>query len=518
MAEIVAQPSLQQSHKLINLRFVWRLLFVTLIVRLFYAWTMQLVPDEAFYWVWTRHLSTGYLDHPPMIAYLLWLGTHLLGSTELGVRFVGVLLSIGTTMVIVLLARRILRDERAAAWVATIWLVSPLIALTGLIATPDMPATFFSVCGLACAAVIADCDDRDEERSSAAPWLLFGLFTGLALLSKYPAVLLPAGAGLAMLLSRKGLAHFRRPWIYLAGLIALLVFSPVIWWNWHHQWASFLFQLRHGSMADEQMPRGVSSPGVVPKAFADLFQYIGGQAILWTPVLFGIAILVLAEFWRRYRRIGQVDRVLLWTGTLPLLFFAAMYVKSHKGEINWPGFAYFPISILIGRWLSENWSKLREGWVRGGCQVALGFTVTLYLTGLPPVTRAILRLPLRMPHTLKDLVDHDKEGRELFRQSTQADAPVICNHYQDAGEAALYMPGQPDVWCIGIGARPTAFDYFDHPPDFARTPRVLWDGGHWDLFCAKYGYHRERINDWVEVFGPKTTRTLTTDLLVRDRR
>lgn len=516
MTRIESVSTVKQPPTMINLRIVWCLLCVILVIRLFYAWMVQLVPDEAWYWVWSRHLSTGYFDHPPMVAYLIWIGTRAVGSTELGVRLCGVVLSIGATILIVLLARRLLRNDRAAAWVGIMWIVSPLLTLTGLVATPDMPAIFFSVCGLACALLVADGDDRNH-RPSAALWLIFGLCSGLALLSKYTSILLPAAVALAMFFSRSGRAHFRRPWIYLSGVVALLVFSPVIWWNKQHHWASFLFQLRHGSVA--ATPARVTTPlGGAGRAVMDLAAYIGGQALVWTPILFGIAILALVEFWRRYRRIGQVDRLLLWTGTLPLVFFALMYVRAHRGEVNWPGFAYIPLSILTGRWLSERESELRRGWLRGGCQLALGFTIALLLVGIPPVTRMILRLPFRIPHSIKDLVGNREEARFLDEQSRQYQATVVCNHYQGAGEASFYMAGQPDIWCDSVGARPTAFDYFDHPPDFANIPRVLWVGGHSDLFSSKYRYQKawRQPKDWIEIYSPKNTRMLSTELLIRD--
>jgi hypothetical protein len=70
-------------------------------------------------------------------------------------------------------------------------------------------------------------------------------------------------------------------------LVALIVFSPVIWWNYRHGWASFGFQLRHGTGAGDIAPhkpliiRAVQSVGNVAA-------YIGGQAMVWTPILFGV--------------------------------------------------------------------------------------------------------------------------------------------------------------------------------------------------------------------------------------
>jgi 4-amino-4-deoxy-L-arabinose transferase-like glycosyltransferase len=499
-------------------RLFAKLLLFLLVVRLAYAGMMELVPDEAFYWVWSRHLAAGYLDHPPAIAYLIWLGTHVVGSNELGVRLVGLLMALGAIVITVWLGRRILRDARATRWVALIWLTSPLLAGLGTIFTPDTPVTFFSVCAMAFVAMIADRDDQSRKGglpppASAGLWLLFGLFSGLAMLSKYTGVLLPASIALAMLFSRDGRNHYRRPWIYLSGILAVVVFSPVIWWNARHQWVSFLYQLNHGTTSQD-VPKMMSGSQRVVQFFQDIGTYIGGQAGVWTPVLFGISLVVLWYYWRRYRTVRQVDRVLLWAGTLPLVLFGAAAIRAHHTEANWPAFSYFPISLLIVRWLSESWSAARVNWVRGGVQVAVGILVVMHLLVLPPITRAILHLPYRVPHVFKDLVGHRQEGEALGKRSAAMLAPVFTNRHEDAGEASFYMPHQPEVWCIGIGFRPTAYDYFDEKLDFGRIPRVLWLGRHVGLFEKKYGYAEQEQSN-ILFYSGRNSRTLTTYLLVR---
>src|SRR6185503_9399381 len=103
------------------------MVFAFLGLRLVYAAMVQLLPDEATYWVWSRHLAASYFDHPPMIAYLIRAGTYLLGHNELGVRFMAVLLSAGSILVMLTIARRLFRDERAVLWVGLLWLTSPLL-------------------------------------------------------------------------------------------------------------------------------------------------------------------------------------------------------------------------------------------------------------------------------------------------------------------------------------------------------------------------------------------------------
>src|SRR5690349_7924351 len=97
MGAAPASSSLSHDFSSIKLELTPRLarvaLGLLLFWRMWYAALRQLTPDEALYWVWARHLSTGYLDHPPMVAWLIWLSRHVLGDNELGVRIIGVLMS-----------------------------------------------------------------------------------------------------------------------------------------------------------------------------------------------------------------------------------------------------------------------------------------------------------------------------------------------------------------------------------------------------------------------------------------
>ena len=58
----------------------------SILLRLAFAGAVDLIPEEAYYWTYAQHLDLGYLDHPPMVAWLVWLGAALFGDTEIGVR------------------------------------------------------------------------------------------------------------------------------------------------------------------------------------------------------------------------------------------------------------------------------------------------------------------------------------------------------------------------------------------------------------------------------------------------
>src|SRR2546426_11592761 len=110
---------------------------VALAFRVSYASFRPLLPDEAYYWVWTRHLAAGYFDHPPMVAYLIWASTRLFGSGELGVRGLGIGLVVATVALVLRIARDAGVGRRGTLLLLEYWLTSPLLSGLATVLTPD---------------------------------------------------------------------------------------------------------------------------------------------------------------------------------------------------------------------------------------------------------------------------------------------------------------------------------------------------------------------------------------------
>lgn len=154
----------------------------------------------------------------------------------------------------------------------------------------------------------------------------------MALLSKYTAVLLAGSTFLALVSAAEGRKHLGRPWFWLAALIAATLFLPVVLWNQTHDWASFRFQVRHGLGRDTQVVRHV-------------LEYIGGQAALPTPLIFGLMVAAAAQLWRARRGTSLGARVILWAGCTPLVFFLISATR-HRVEMNWPAAGYAGLAII----------------------------------------------------------------------------------------------------------------------------------------------------------------------------
>ncbi len=350
------------------------------------------------------------------------------------------------------------------------------------------------------------------------------------MLSKYTTVLLPGAVGIALLFDSRARWHFRRPWAYLAAILALLIFMPVVRWNWQHRWVSFRFQLNHGlngqgpdaipepdagqaenlpqTHAPQTTPASLVAPAAVSAAprpgdnrkslpaaamrsIGQVLVYAGGQVLIWNPLLWLVGGGALIATWKGLRgragpRPNPSRGVLFWAAVVPLLFFGLASAKA-KGELNWPAFAYFPLTILSVEWVKQRWLGVRYHWIKAGLWVAIVASVVLQF----PEWMFALRKPLLALHMRPPAkVDEMFGWRELCNglEARRAGLPIVCNTQRDAGVFGFYLPGNPDVQISSGGFRATAYDYFDDKPDPRSAPEVMYVGDHADWFCRARGY------------------------------
>ena len=153
------------------------------IMRGVYAGLLDLRTDEAYYWTWSKENVLSFLDHPPMIAWFIRFGTAIFGDTNFGVRFAGLLAMLATQLLLADIVWRVTRDVRAVAIAVLMMEASLYYGLLMTKVSPDVPLVPF-VTAMAWALV------RLTESHDARWWLAAGVFAGLALLSKFTAVLL----------------------------------------------------------------------------------------------------------------------------------------------------------------------------------------------------------------------------------------------------------------------------------------------------------------------------------------
>ena len=209
-------------------RFAFTVIASSVVLRLVFAGNIELLPEETYYWNYSQHLDLGYLDHPPMVAWLIRIGTAVFGQNEFGVRAGAIVCGAVTSFFVHRLTCRLFG---AACGMASLMLVQtlPFFFLAGMLMTPDAPLT------AAWAAALYYLEGALVSGESGS-WWRAGLSLGLGLASKYTIVLLAVAALAWMIVDARARSEWRRSAPYLAALLALLVFAPVIYWNAQHDW------------------------------------------------------------------------------------------------------------------------------------------------------------------------------------------------------------------------------------------------------------------------------------------
>jgi len=216
---------------------------VLLLLKLVFFAFVPPIGDEAYYWLWGQRPALSYLDHPPLHAWLLWGVSRLLGWNLFSLRAL-TWLTLGATIYLVHLWSKRLAPDNARVWFWTalaIYLASPLFFVMGSLSFNDHLLVALS---LASAYFFLGFCDRWRDGQQGFGRLYFAaLFLGLALLTKYNAAFLAVSYLLFLLFSREFRPLLRRPQVYLAAAVSVLMQAPVLYWNFADGLASYRFHL-----------------------------------------------------------------------------------------------------------------------------------------------------------------------------------------------------------------------------------------------------------------------------------
>jgi dolichol-phosphate mannosyltransferase len=343
------------------------LVAVGFLLRLVYITQIELLPEDSYYWNYAQHLDLGYLDHPPMVAWLIWLGTAAFGDSEFGVR-IGALCCAAVASLFAYRLTRNLFGEPSAVVALVLMQVLPFFFLAGMLMTPDAPLT------AAWAAALYFLE-RALIAGRSRAWLLAGLSIGLGLISKYTIGMLVPAMVLFVILDSQSRRWLSRWEPYAALIIAGAIFSPVIAWNAQHEWASFAFQT---SRRLAEAPR-----------FA-LHKLIISVLVLLTPT--GLLTLLVSRFTRGtvapYETEGP-DAPRRWlfirlSVLVPLCVFVVFSVR-HDVKIDWTGALWLgavPALAASIVWFGTKGVRGIRAWVYSAWGPTAVFMLLLYSGGL----------------------------------------------------------------------------------------------------------------------------------------
>lgn len=349
----------------------------------------ELQDDEAYYWVYSKFLDWGYFDHPPMTALLVKMG-YALFPNELGVRLFPLLLNVLSLVII----EKLIVNKNPFLFYA-IALSIAVLQLSGFAAVPDIPLIFFT-------ALFFGCYKKFVGNFSLLNTLLLGLSAALLFYSKYHAVLI---IFFTLLSNIKLLTRYQT---YLAGIIALLLFVPHLWWQSQHDWVSFRYHLFESNVNTYK--------------FSFTTDYILGQLLLPGPIA-GIILLPAAFL---YKPKNETEKALRYT---MIGIYAFFLLSSFRGQVegNWTSPVLVSLMVLSHQFLNEKfrWQKILYRLL----------PVTLVLVLFARIIMIVDILPVK---EIQKRYHAWKEWPREMKERTQGFPVVFSNSYQRASKYWFY--------------------------------------------------------------------------------
>lgn len=430
------------------MRALWLLIAAGAALRLAFAASIGLGIDESYVVAAGRSIRLGYFDHPPAVWWLSWLAAHLAGTeAPIVVRLPFILLFALSTWLMYRLGAELF-SPRAGLFAAVAFNLSPLFGVVfGTFVLPDGPldATL-----LAAALFLAFALESDRDKSLAW-WLASGLAAGLALFSKYNAILVLTGAFLYLATSPRHRHWLSRVEPWLALLIAFLVFLPTLIWNASHGWTSFAFQ---GDRA-------------VGLAFHPLAPFIvfAGEALFLLPWIW---LPLILSAWGALRRGPDEWRgwLLLCLAAPAVLIFSIIALWAHGRVLfHWAAPGYLMLFPLLGaaieRRLAAGARAIRPWFIGTACFVIVATALVSSEVRLDRPISLATRFPPGRDPTLQ-LRDWHELRTELAARHLldRPDLIIATVRWPDAAKIAYALGPHPPV--VVLGAEPHEFG-LQHP-------------------------------------------------------
>jgi undecaprenyl-diphosphatase len=416
------------------------LLSVFVVLRLIYIkyCPLDLIPDETYYWEWTRRLDWSYYDKGPLIAYLIAIPTKIGGDKAFWVRFTApFLLCLGSIMTYRLSAD-MFKNQGAAVMSGLLLQIVPLFAVNGVLMTIDSPYIFFW-----CFSLWSFWKAINEKKTFY--WYITGCIIGLGFMSKYTMLLFFPCALLFLIISQKDRCWLGSIHPYLASLLSLVVCSPVIIWNAFHDWVTVLHTGGHAHIGEG-----------LRFSFKSLINFTGSQIGVITPFLFFLVFYTAIKFKPSYPLLRR-ERLFLLCFSIPIFLFFLLKSMQAKVQGNWAISSYPALFILFSFYIVDHWQEFRQKtkmFVKIAVLVSFLIAFIAHFPFLVPLPGKI--------NPLTRLMGWKELGEEVSRvyDGMPSTAPVFIfsDRYQVSSEMAFYVKGKPFTYCINLGRRMNQYD------------------------------------------------------------
>ncbi|MBO9592214.1 MAG: glycosyltransferase family 39 protein [Niabella sp.] len=342
-----------------------------IVCKLLLSVLLELGNDEVYYLAYAQQWQWNYFDHPPLVAWVIGIGSlDLLLRQELFLRLGFIVIGGLNTWLIFTIGRKLYNAY--AGWIAALLFTASVYAcmISGFMIMPDAPLLLGWLLALSLALDLCGDTDRNRQRRSL---LLFGLVCGLAVMSKLSGILLWAGMLIYLLGSRSSL--FKEPVLYLSLLLTLGITWPIVWWNMDNGGGGIGYHA--GRVALEHFPVRVD------RFLREVLAEMGYN----NPVCCTLGILG-AVYCRRTGMLSRQRQWLLYSFMLPLLLPVWFFSLFRDVLPHWTGPSYVVLTLLGAVYLARRYEAITV-WPR-----AVRWANVLTAAAVLLVTAASVLLPV----------------------------------------------------------------------------------------------------------------------------
>jgi len=435
--------------------------FIAAAVHLALGFSIEFSVDEAHYALYAQHLAWSYFDHPPLVGWIQW-PLVALTSSEGVIRIIPELLWVFSCYLVyevTIEVHHFIRGRNAGYLTSALPSANlcGLMAVLTVIAAPMLhilaigllPDTLLAPLSLGLMWMALRWLSKDEF--SIGDWIITGILLGLAGLSKYTA----AFTALALLLVF--LSAPRKPWVtkagfWLAAMIALILITPVLYWNWANDWISFKYQLAHGSGGEWLWRR--------------LGAYIGVQILVFGP-LFILGSFVFLKDCMHATKLSLL--ALFGFYLIPLAIFVGL--SGGGGLPHWTSPAWFCLAPFAGIGLAKAWATQHRYWIR----ILFFLQITLCCIGFGYVLSGGISSASIKSNPIADLYGWKVAGQKAADLSKEAQANGIAVQNWTLGSRAAWYASPTPVFVLD--QRKDQFDlWFGELPRGANVVLINWSG------------------------------------------
>ncbi len=452
-------------------RWLYVFLATLTLLRLAFAAQPELFPDESYYFMWSERMDICYFSKGPGVASAIWLGTHLFGANEFGVRVLSPLFGLGTSLLLFSFARR-LYGESVGIWTAVMINLLPIFNVGSLVMTIDTLSIFFWTASLYTFWLALE---RSPDFSKW--WPATGALIGLGFLSKYTNAMELVSILLILAITPKFRREFRRPGFWTMLVVASLFTLPPIIWNARHDWVT----LSH--LGD----RGGLHKGFAVN-FGELGEFIAIHFGVYSPLIF--LGMVIAAGWGVRRARHQWKPRFLLAFSLPLFALYGWLSLKQAGEPNWTAPAVISLGVLAVAFWHERATTSRGARIFSVGALAFGLVASLLVINLDAVRAVGIAWPYKRDPGARmrgwqTAAAKVEQLRADFEAQLGEKVFLIANEHEVAASLAFYMKekrpeglAHPPVYIPESQALVDQFSFwhrYDEFVDAAEAPHIPRD-------------------------------------------